>query len=261
MSQVFVKVDAHGNILCNCDGGVRAAQYTSHSAKNPGREFHRCAKSRDNPAQCGFFAWDDEVVKQSLPSSPPSSPMKRSLSNSLLDSPSILKRPRIDDSPQSPARFPSIPTSKKNRIDEIVQALGQDDSDVFASTPHSGIASTSKYTLNPVKQEYEVEDGLATPPSSLPRRIAREAPPSPSPSRVTPSNLLASITNDFSRLAEEIRNLEEHKFSSKATSNLVDKVKAENRTLKETLRKYEKDIEDLKNTVRTLTKVINHDIS
>ncbi|KAK0504758.1 hypothetical protein EDD18DRAFT_1126222 [Armillaria luteobubalina] len=260
MSQVFVKVDAYGNILCNCNGSVRAAHYTSHSAKNPGREFHRCAKSREDSTQCGFFAWDDEVVKPSLPSSPPSSPMKRNHSDSLLDSPSILKRPRIDDSPQSPARFPSTPTSKKKRLNEIVQALGQDDSDVFASTSHSDFASTSKYTLNPVRQEHEVEDGLATPPSSLPRRIARAAPPSLSHSCATPSDLLVSITNDFSRLAEEIRNLEEHKSSSKATSNLVDKLETENRTLKETLRRYEKDIEDLKNMVRTLTKVINHDI-
>ncbi|SJK97516.1 uncharacterized protein ARMOST_00768 [Armillaria ostoyae] len=228
MSQVIVKVDAHGNILCNCHGGVRAAQYTSHSVKNPGREFHRCAKSRDDPAQCNFFAWDDEVVKPSLPSSPPSSPMKRNLSDSLLDSPSIHKRPRIYDSPQSPARFPSTPTSKKKRIDDIVQALGQDD--VFASASHSKFASTSKYTLNPVKQEHDVEDGLATPPSSLPRRMKREAPPSPSRSRATPSSLLASITNDFSRLAEEIRNLEEHKSASNATTNLVDKLETENRT-------------------------------
>ncbi|KAK0195421.1 hypothetical protein F5146DRAFT_1025492 [Armillaria mellea] len=242
MSQVFVKVDAHGNILCNCSGGVRAAQYTSHSAKNPGRQFHRCAKSRDE--QCGFFIWDDEVVKPMLPSSPPSSPMKRNLSDYLQDSPSIHKRPRIDDSPQSPASFPSTPTSKKKRIDEIVQALGQDDLDVFTSTSHSNFASTSKYTLNPVKQEHDVEDGLATPSSSLPRRMMREAPPSPSRSRVTPSSLLASITNDFSKLAEEIHNLEEHKSSSEATTNLVGRLETENRTLKETLRKYEKDIEE-----------------
>ncbi|PBK91495.1 hypothetical protein ARMGADRAFT_1013909 [Armillaria gallica] len=258
MSQVIVKVDAHGNILCNCHGGVRAAQYTSHSAKNPGREFHRCAKSRDDSTQCGFFAWDDEVVKPSLPSSPPRSPLKRNLSDYLLDSPSIQKRPRIDDSPQSPTGFPSTPTSKKKRIDDIVQALGQDD--VFASASHSKFTSASEYTLNPVKQEHDVEDGLATPPSSLPRRMTREAPPSPSRSRITPSSLLASITNDFSRLAEEIRNLEEHNSASKATTDLVDKLETENRTLKETLRRYEKDIADLKNTVRTLTKVINHDI-
>ncbi|KAK0461254.1 uncharacterized protein EV420DRAFT_1531100 [Desarmillaria tabescens] len=55
MSQVFVKVDAHGNILCNCHGGVHAAHYTSHSVKNPGRDFYRCAKSRDDPNQCNFF--------------------------------------------------------------------------------------------------------------------------------------------------------------------------------------------------------------
>ncbi len=109
-----------------------------------------------------------------------------------------------------------------------MQALGQDD--VFASASHSKFASTSEYTLNPVKQEHNVEDGLATPPSSLPRRMTREAPPSPSRSRITPSSLLASITNDFSRLAEEIRNLEEHNSASKATTNLVDKLETENRT-------------------------------
>ncbi|KAK0212830.1 hypothetical protein DFS33DRAFT_1377286 [Desarmillaria ectypa] len=240
MSQV--KVDTHRNIPCSCGGGVRAARYTSHSFKNPGRDYYRCAKSRDDPNQCSFFAWDDEVIKSSLPSSPPGSPLKRNLADYPLDPPSSHKRPRTDDSPQSLARFPSTPTSKKKPIDDITQALGQDD--VFASASHSKFASTSEYTLNPVNQEHNVEDGLQTPPSSLPRRMSCEAPPSPSRTRVTPSSLLASITSDFSMLAEKIRNLEEQEPASKATTNLVDELKAENKMLKESLRKYEKDIEE-----------------
>ncbi|KAG7446269.1 uncharacterized protein BT62DRAFT_107869 [Guyanagaster necrorhizus] len=148
--------------------------------------------------------------------------------------------------------------SKKKRMDDIMQALGEDD--VFAGPSRPKFTSTGKYTLSPVKQEYDVEDGLATPPSSLLRRMTPEAPPSPSRPPVTPSSLLASVASDFSRLAEEIRNLEEQKSASKARASLVDKLETENKTLKESLRKYEKDIEDLKNTIRSLTEAINHGV-
>lgn len=44
--------------MCYC--GEPCAQRTSNTPANPGRQFYKCSKARDDPSVCKFFQWADE---------------------------------------------------------------------------------------------------------------------------------------------------------------------------------------------------------
>ena len=50
---------------CHC--GVDSNRLLSRSERNPNRWFYKCAKFRDDPSQCKFFVWEDELPSVKSP--------------------------------------------------------------------------------------------------------------------------------------------------------------------------------------------------
>ncbi|KAG6831675.1 hypothetical protein H0H92_008318 [Tricholoma furcatifolium] len=186
MSQAYKvsPVDSEGVVKCY-EHSIEASLRTSHTVKNPGRQFYVCSQS----PQCKFFFWVDELPKQQgvsavttslgpYPQSPPNS-------QSLPFPPATPSQKRRFE-PGNSSLEPTSPEKRRRTVDEFLKAPVTPSSS--AKTPRTGTSNRLA----------EIQKALSSSQSSRmdsrfsPLTGRARSPVSPTPSRAPVSTLAPS---------------------------------------------------------------------
>ncbi|KAF5380359.1 hypothetical protein D9615_004561 [Tricholomella constricta] len=155
--------DKAGVVRCYSHG-LEAALRTSHTEKNPGRQYYCCSKGMSDPDRCSFWFWaDDPMFKRRQNSStsvetPSSSFSSHSMSQPHDNSPSTPQKRAFQPSLSSPELTPS---QKRTKL--IKEALrNTTPSQVRSPGPTSSSSQGSQKRLDDIKRALTVDKSSHT---------------------------------------------------------------------------------------------------